>query len=199
MSHASGTFGGGAGGCCGGGGEHGEGGGGGRGNGEGGGGEGHGLRHGPQSTQSVQRPHAAYSDPGPPSSHSLSELYKQVSSQTVAARGKGDGGGGGEMLTLHPARGPQSEQSVQRGHNMIPDPGFTSAPAPPSSQSPSPLQLQLFVHDGGGDRGGDRGSGGGTADLGGEHCPMTASAAKMTRSIAFARSSSYRYSSVHAV
>ena len=124
----------------------------------------------------MQRPHTAYSDPGPPSSHSLSELYKQVSSQSVAAHGKGDGGGGGEMLTLHPARGPQSEQSVQRGHNMIPDPGFTSAPAPPSSQSPSPLQVQVFVHV--------RGADGGADGDGGEHCPMTTSAAKMTRTIA---------------
>ena len=57
---------------------------------------------------------------------------------------------------------------------MIPDPGFTSAPAPPSSQSPSPLQLQVFVHVRGADGGAD----------GGEHCPMTTSAAKMTRTIA---------------
>ena len=163
----------------------GDGGGGSGGGGDGGGGSG---SHGPQSTQSVQRPHSAYSDPGPPSSHSLSEVYKQVFSQTVAARGKGDGGGGGEMLTLHPARGPQSEQSVQRGHNMIPDPGFTSAPAPPSSHSPSLLQSQVLVHPGsgtdGGAGGGTDGDGGdgGAGDRGGEHCPVTASAANMSRS-----------------
>ena len=59
---------------------------------------------------------------------------------------------------------------------MIPDPGFTSAPAPPSSQSPSPLQLQVFVHV--------RGADGGAGGDGGEYCPMTTSAAKMTRTIA---------------
>jgi hypothetical protein len=50
--------------------------------------------------------------------------------------GDGDGGGGGGM------RGPQSMQSLPRGHEL------NSAPEPPSSQSPSLDQLQFSVQIG---------------------------------------------------
>jgi hypothetical protein len=74
------------------------------------GGKGGGATRGPQSMQSVPYRHTGNSAPGPPSSHSLSEVYTHVSEQTPGALGGavgGEGGGGGRCGRL-----PQSMQSV---------------------------------------------------------------------------------------
>ena len=104
----------------------------------GGGGEAGGDRTGrePQSSQSVPYAQIANLEPGPPSSHSVSDEWKHVFEQIIpggvaggggGAGGTGGTGGGGEST----GRGPQSSQSVPYAQMGNLEPG------PPSSHSPS--------------------------------------------------------------
>ena len=79
---------------------------------------------GPQSVQSVPREQRLYEAPVPPSSQPPSLGHMHVS---VHPLGRGAGGG----MVAATMRGPQSLQSVPTEHEV------NSAPAPPSSQSPS--------------------------------------------------------------
>ena len=136
---------------------------------------------GPQSSQSSQELHAAYSEPSPPSSQSPSPAKAHVLRHSAAAGRPGGGGdglmdGGWIVSKLQPERGPQSSQSVHTSHAP------NSAPSPPSSQSPSPAKAHVLTHvplpggpGGGGDGDGGGGllrkfhGGGGDGDGGGAH------------------------------
>lgn len=128
-------------------------------------GEGVGAR-GPQSVQSVPRSHMAYSLPRPPSSQSPSEATRHVLEHVGSDTGEGGGGrlvggamgekatgGGDEFGFGSVGRLPQSTQSVPRSHEA------NSAPAPPSSQSPSAECRHVLVQSPG-EGGGDGGTGG---------------------------------------
>ena len=144
----------------------------------------------PQSVQSEPRAQLKYSEPGPPSSQSLSEAKLHVFVQAgrlglshrprrvmVVALGHA------VSIIRHmphekPAshagavRGPQSAQSLPKPHK------FDSEPTPPSSQMPSDTELHSLVQTvrrdpqggpaGGGGEGGDRGLGGDGGREGGE-------------------------------
>lgn len=104
------------------------------------------MRRGPQSTQSVPRAHKLNSEPGPPSSHSLSEraphVLRHVIEPLSLLPGPLGGGGGGNG-----DEDPQSKQSVPASHIE------NSLPGPPSSQSPSEANQQLSSHMDGGEGG----------------------------------------------
>ena len=130
---------------------------GGGGKGRGGGGDSVLACRGPQSLQSVANMHAAYSEPGPPSSQMPSLVYAQAMGlslvQTVELVVRRGGGGGGTL-----ERGPQSEQSSPNEH------AANSEPGPPSSQSPSDVNehkasLEHSCRDPGGSGGGGCGDG----------------------------------------
>jgi hypothetical protein len=149
----------------------------------GGGGEG-GLggsdKRGPQSLQSVPRPHAENSLPAPPSSQSPSLPCRHVSWHAGVGGAGSEGGaaGGGGIVG---GREPQSVQSEPWAHAV------NSAPEPPSSHSPSAPKWQASEHAVGGPApevgaaggglgvargsggGGDGGSGGGA---GGDNCKV---------------------------
>ena len=134
--------------------------------GNGGGGEGRGggglwlkvqPERGPQSAQSVQGVQMPYSAPLPPSSQSPSEAKLQVLTHVPEPGGPGGGLGlgggrglrgtgerrgglGGGRVQKLGRRGPQSAQSEQGAQNAY------SLPMPPSSQSPSPDQMQSSRH-----------------------------------------------------
>ena len=109
--------------------------------------------------QSLHRRHDENSLPGPPSSQSPSEEKLHVSTHDPGAGGGGDGdGGGGDNRWPHIDRAPQSKQSVHRAHRSY------SAPAPPSSQSPSEAKGHVLPQAPMGGGGGGDGSGGGGGD-----------------------------------